>query len=416
MPDAEIIAVGSEMLTSQRIDTNSLFLTDQLNSLGVEVRRKLIIGDDRALLTGAIRHALRHAEIVILTGGLGPTEDDVTRDAAAAALGRQLLFSKEICNEIEARFRLRKRVMAEINKRQAYLVEGAEALPNSNGTAPGQWMEQDGHVVILLPGPPGELKPLFEKECMPRLARRLPGQVIRTRFYRVTGLTESDLDSLIAPVYSKYVNPVTTVLAAQGDIQVHLRARAATVEEADGLLAEVGDPIAELLGHRLYSRDGQSLEQVVGALLRERGATVAVAESCTGGMVGERLTSVPGSSEYFLGGILAYSDRVKSALLGVDAEVIAKHTAVSEEVAMAMAEGIRARTASTFAIATTGEAGPESATGAPVGTVFVGFSAEGCPAEARRYQMPGGRDRVRGFATQAALEYLRRKMLGTATG
>jgi len=164
MADAEIIAVGSEMLTSQRIDTNSLFLTDQLNSLGVEVRRKLIIGDDRALLTGAIRHALLHAEIVILTGGLGPTEDDVTRDAAAAALGRQLLFNAEICNEIEARFRLRKRVMAEINKRQAYLVEGAEALPNSNGTAPGQWVEQDGHVVILLPGPPGELKPLFEKE------------------------------------------------------------------------------------------------------------------------------------------------------------------------------------------------------------------------------------------------------------
>jgi nicotinamide-nucleotide amidase len=411
MPDAEIIAVGSEMLTSQRIDTNSLFLTDQLNSLGVEVRRKLIVGDDRALLTGAIRHALLHAEIIILTGGLGPTEDDVTRDAAAAALDRQLLFNAEICNEIEARFRLRKRVMTEINKRQAYLVEGAETLPNSNGTAPGQWIEQDGHVVILLPGPPGELKPLFEKECMPRLARRLPGLVIRTRFYRVTGLTESDLDSLIAPVYSRYTNPATTVLAAQGDIQVHLRARAGTAEEADALLAEVGDPIAELLGDRLYSRNGQSLEQVVGRLLRERGATVAVAESCTGGMVGERLTSVPGSSDYFLGGILAYSDGVKTALLGVDAELLARHSAVSEEVAMAMAEGARGRTGATFAISTTGEAGPESATGAPVGTIFVGFSTEGTAPEARRYQMPGGRDRVRGFATQAALEYLRRKML-----
>jgi nicotinamide-nucleotide amidase len=412
MADAEIIAVGSEMLTSQRIDTNSLFLTDQLNALGVEVRRKLIIGDDRALLTGAIRHALRHVEIVILTGGLGPTEDDVTRDAAAAALDRQLMFNAQICAEIEERFRQRRRVMAEINKRQAYVVDGAEALPNPNGTAPGQWMEADGRVMILLPGPPGELKPLFEKECMPRLARRLPGLVIRTRFYRVTGFTESDLDALIAPVYSRYTNPVTTILASPGDIQVHLRARAATAEEADALLAEVGEPVAALLGDRLYSRDGHSLEEVVGNLLRERGATVAVAESCTGGMVGERLTAVPGSSDYFVGGVLAYSDGVKASLLGVDAELIARHTAVSEEVAMAMAEGARSRTGARFAISTTGEAGPESASGAPVGTVFVGFSAEGGAPDARRYQMPGGRDRVRGFATQAALEYLRRKMLG----
>jgi nicotinamide-nucleotide amidase len=415
MPDAEIIAVGSEMLTSQRIDTNSLFLTDRLNTLGVEVRRKLIIGDDRPLLTGAVRHALLHAEIVILTGGLGPTEDDVTRDAAAAALGRQLVFSQEICTEIEARFRLRRRQMAEINKRQAYLVEGAEALPNPNGTAPGQWMEQDGHVVILLPGPPGELKPLFENECMPRLARRLPAQVIRTRFYRVTGLTESDLDALIAPVYSRYTNPATTILAAQGDIQVHLRARASTAEEAERLLAEVGDPIADLLGPRLYSRNGEALEQVLGELLRQRGATVALAESCTGGMVGERITAAAGSSDYFLGGFLVYSDRMKTELLGVDPGLIARHTAVSEEVAMAMAEGARLRTGASLAISTTGEAGPESATGAPVGTVFIGFSGADGQLDARRYQMPGGRDRVRGFATQAALEYLRRKILAIET-
>ena len=303
------------------------------------------------------------------------------------------------------------RQMAEINKRQAYLVEGAEALPNANGTAPGQWMEQDGHVVILLPGPPGELKPLFESECMPRLARRLPAQVIRTRFYRVTGLTESDLDALIAPVYSRYTNPATTILAAQGDIQVHLRARASTAEEAERVLAEVGDPIADLLGPRLYSRNGESLEQVLGEMLRRRGATVAIAESCTGGMVGERITSVAGSSDYFLGGFLVYSDRMKSELLGVDPELIARHTSVSEEVAVAMAEGARVRTGASLAIATTGEAGPDSATGAPVGTVFVGFSEAGVPPEARRYQMPGGRDRVRGFATQAALEYLRRKIL-----
>src|ERR1700730_3373981 len=175
--DAEIIAVGSEMLTSQRIDTNSLYITDQLNALGVEVRRKLIVGDDRALLTDAVKSALGHAEIVILTGGLGPTEDDVTRQAAADALGRELIFSQEICDGIEERFRRRQRKMAEINKRQAYVVEGVEGLPNANEPAPGQWIAHDGRVVIMLPGPPGELKPLFAQECLPRLTKLLPGQV-----------------------------------------------------------------------------------------------------------------------------------------------------------------------------------------------------------------------------------------------
>ena len=411
MPDAEIIAVGSEMLTSQRIDTNSLFLTDHLNALGVEVRRKLVIGDDRALLTDAIRHAVAHVEIVILTGGLGPTEDDLTRDAVAAALDCGQVFEQSISDAIEARFRLRGRAMPEINKRQAYRVEGAELLPNANGTAPGQWIERDGRVVILLPGPPSELKPLFEKQCMPRLEARLPAQVIRSRFYRITGLTESDLDQLIAPVYKHFTNPATTILAHQGDMQVHLRARCSTAEEAEKLLAEVGDPMEALLGTRIYSRDGQSLEEVIGTLLRERGATLCVAESCTGGMVAERITSVAGSSDYFVGGFLVYSDAMKTSLLGVDAQLLAEHTAVSEQAARALAEAARARTGATYAVSTTGEAGPQSATGAPIGTVFVGFAGPERPAEGKRFQMPGGRDRVRGFATHAALDYIRRRML-----
>jgi nicotinamide-nucleotide amidase len=411
MNDAEIIAVGSELLTSQRIDTNSLFLTDQLNSLGVEVFRKTIVGDDRAILTSAVRRALEDAGIVILTGGLGPTEDDVTRDAVAAALGRTLVFNQAICDEIEERFRRRQRKMAEINKRQAYLVEGAEPLPNSNGTAPGQWIEHDGRVVMLLPGPPGELKPLFQNQCLPRLIRRLPVQLIRTRFYRVTGLTESDLDSLIAPVYTKYTNPVTTILASPGDIQIHLRARCSTAEEADQLLEEVGGGIEAILGARIFSRNGESLEAVIGSLLRERRATLSVAESCTGGMVGERITSIAGSSDYFLGGFVVYTDRMKTDLLGVDAALLAEHTSVSEEAARAMAECTRARTGSTFAISITGEAGPESASGAPVGTVFVGFAGPTGPPHARRFAMPGDRPRIRGFATQAALDLLRRRIL-----
>ena len=409
--DAEIIAVGSEMLTSQRIDTNSLYVTDQLNALGVEVRRKMILGDNRALLAAAVQSAVKDAAIVILTGGLGPTEDDVTREAVANALGRELVFSQEICDGIEERFSRRQRKMAEINKRQAFVVGGAEVLPNPNGTAPGQWIALDGHVVILLPGPPGELKPLFAKECVPRLTRLLPAQVIRARFYRVTGLTESDLDALIAPVYTKYTNPSTTILASPGDIQIHLRARCGSEEDAERLLAEVGGPIEELLGRHLFSRNGDPLEAIVGTLLRERKATLSIAESCTGGMAGERITSVAGSSDYFLGGFVTYTDRMKTDLLGVDPNLIAQHTAVSKEVARAMAESARARTGSTFAVSITGEAGPESGSGAPVGTIFVGFAGPDEPAEALRFAMPGDRPRIRGFATQAALDLLRRRLL-----
>jgi nicotinamide-nucleotide amidase len=224
----------------------------------------------------------------------------------------------------------------------------------------------------------------------------------------VAGMGESDLDQLIAPVYTKYLNPVTTILAAPSDIQIHLRARCATAEEAEALLAEVGPPIEALLGDRIYSRNGDSLEAVVGAMLRD--ATLSVAESCTGGLLGQRITSVAGSSKYFLGGFLVYSDLMKEQLLGVDRHLIDTHTAVSEEVACAMAEGARQRTGSTYAVSITGEAGPESSSGAPVGTVFIAVSGPDHLLEARRLQLPGDRARVRTFAAQSALDFLRRKL------
>jgi len=408
--EAEIIAVGSELLTSQRVDTNSLFITDQLNALGVEVRRKMIVGDDRELLTASIREAIARVEIVILTGGLGPTEDDLTRDAVAAATGRKLIFRDDLRDAIADRFRRFNRKMADNNLRQAYAVEGAEALPNQNGTAAGQYLDHENCIVMLLPGPPHEMKPMFVDQCVPRLARRLPAQVIRTRFYRVAGMGESDLDQLIAPVYTKYTNPVTTILAAPSDIQIHLRARCETAEEAEALLTEVGPPIEALLGDRIYSHNGDSLEAVVGALLANKGATLSAAESCTGGLLGQRITSVPGSSKYFVGGFLVYNDFTKELLLGVDRHLIDAHTAVSQEVACAMAEGARNRTGSTYAVSVTGEAGPESATGAPVGTVFIAISGPDRPPESRRLQLPGDRARVRTFAAQAALDFLRRSL------
>ena len=410
--NAEIIAVGSELLTPARLDTNSLYLTAELNNLGVEVVTKCVVGDHLERLTEAIRRALSRSEILILSGGLGPTEDDLTREAMAQALDRKLVFHSEIAEALEQRFLRLKRKMAEVNKRQAFVIEGAEILPNDRGTAPGQWVEESGAVAMLLPGPPHELKAMFERQCLPRLARMVPKQVIRTLFLRVTGMPESDLDQLISPVYKKYENPATTILAANGDLQIHLRARCRSQAEAETLLAEVGGPIELLLGDRLYSRNGDPLEVVVGELLRRNGATVAVAESATGGMLGERFTSVPGSSDYFAGGFITYNNAMKTELLGVDPEILEAHGAVSQETAEAMAVGAQRRTNATYALSITGEAGPNPGSeGAPVGMVYVGI-ADAAGVHVLPRQFFGDRQRIRVFTCQMALDVLRRRVLG----
>lgn len=408
--NAEIVAVGSEMLTASKIDTNSLFLTDQLNALGVEVVQKCIIGDDRSRLSSYIADATRRSNILIITGGLGPTEDDVTRDAVASAIGREMTFRQDLCDAISERFAAMKRKMAENNRRQAFLINGAEPLPNDRGTAPGQYIIFDGVHIFLLPGPPRELKAMFEQQCLPKLLVLLPPMVIRTRFYRVSGMGESDLDQIIAPVYTRYENPVCTILAGAGDIQIHLRARCGTANEAEDLLEEVGSQIEPLLGRNLYTRTGETLEGFIGAMLRARGATVCVAESATGGLVGARLTSVPGSSAYFSGGFLTYTDEVKSKLLDVDEEMLKREGAVSEPVARAMAEGARKRLGSTYALSVTGFAGPDGGTEAnPVGTVFVGVADPG-GTEVKRFHFLGDRDRIRVLGAQYALDFLRRRM------
>ena len=412
--NAEIIAAGSELLTAERVDTNSLYLTAELNNLGVEVTAKAVIGDDRDRLAEAVRAALSRSALVILSGGLGPTEDDVTREAVALALDRRLVFRPEIAEQIEARFARMKRKMVEVNKRQAFVIEGADVLPNDRGTAPGQWIEESGGVAMLLPGPPHELKAMFERQCLPRLRRIVPDHSIRTLLLRVTGIPESDLDQLISPVYKKYLNPVTTILAGNGDIQVHLRARCASVGEAEALLAEVGAPIEALLGDKIYSRNGDPLEVVVGEMLHKAHATVAVAESLTGGMLGERFTTVPGSSRYFLGGFLTYSNAMKVELLGVDPQLLAHFGAVSPETAEAMAAGARRLTKATYALAVTGVAGPESGEdAAPVGTVYVALADPEKTVAVHR-QFLGDRTRIRMFTTQMALDVLRRRLMGRA--
>ena len=411
MKFAEIIAIGTELLTPQRVDTNSLYVTEQLNLLGVEVTRKQVIGDDRERLTEAIRSAIDRSHIIVLIGGLGPTEDDVTRDAVAAALGRPLILSLEQESTLITRFRQINRPMAKNNLRQAYLVEGAEAMPNPHGTAPGQYISIDRGALAMLPGPPREMKPMMKDQLLPRLRHVVPASVIRVRSFRITGIGESDLDTLIAPVYTRYTNPVTTVLSSPGDLFVFLRATGANEAEADALLREVGNPIAELLGERIYSENPEeTLETVIGRLLRKQIATVSAAESCTGGLIASRLTEQAGSSDFFLAGYVTYSEAQKIKLLRVPSELISQHTAVSEAVAKAMAEGARNMSGSTYGLSVTGYAGPTGGTEFdPVGTVYIGIAAPD-GTQVTRVRYGGDRYRTRMLATQGALDLLRRKL------
>ena len=408
--NAEIIAVGSEMLTPSRVDTNSLYLTGQLNNLGIEVVTKYVVGDDRDRLAATIRLAASNSELVILSGGLGPTEDDVTRDALALSLDRKQIFHQEISDAIEQRFRQMGRRMAETNKRQAFILEGGEVLPNDRGTAPGQWVEDSGCIFILLPGPPHELKAMFERQCLTRLTRLAPKEHIETLIFRVAGMGEADLDQTISPVYKKYQNPVTTVLAHNGDIQVHLRARCQSALDAVALLAEVGGQIEVLLGDRIYSRNGDSLEATVGEMLRKTRATLAVAESATAGGLADRITGVPGASEYFLGGFITYTKPMKVELLGVEPELLERFGAVSKEIAEAMALGARRRTGATYALSITGNAGPTTdGEQAPVGMVHIGLAGPAGLTSIHR-QFLGDRPRIRAFAGQMALDFLRRSL------
>jgi nicotinamide-nucleotide amidase len=413
--NAEIIAVGSELLTPFRMDTNSLYLTEQLNQLGVEVIFKSVVGDDFARLVAAAQHAFFRSDIVIFTGGLGPTEDDLTREAVADALGVQLRRNEEILGRIEQRFAARGWKMSANNLKQADVLEGATVLPNANGTAPGQWLcgKVDGRpqIVILLPGPPHELKALFEAECREQLKARLPVAYIATRVLKVAMLGESLVDVRVSPIYKKYGDVQTTILAGAGEIQLHFKSRAQTMEAAQARVDEAADAVEEELDDAVYSRDGQSLEQIVGYWLQMRNATLAVAESCTGGLLGERITSVGGSSRYFAGGAIVYANSVKTELAGVPADMIERHGAVSREVAAALAEGIRYRCEATLGVGITGVAGPGGGTPEkPVGLVYHALASDG-GTEVIERNFSGDRKRIRWFATTMALDMVRRKLM-----
>jgi nicotinamide-nucleotide amidase len=410
MLNAEIIAIGSEMLTPFRVDTNSLWLTERLNSMGIEVKLKTVVGDDEARLEETVRDALRRSEIVISTGGLGPTEDDITRKIFARVLQRRLVLHDEILDKIRARFARRGTPMPEINARQAMVMEGADILVNNNGTAPGLLIKEGGCTVVLLPGPPREMKPMFDDSVAPGLKQRAGELYIVRRKLSLFGLTESRTDELAAPIYTKYKNPSTTILFKDGQIELHLTAQARKPEEAEALNDEVAGQLEEVLGEYVFSRNDQTLEEVVGELLKWRGYTLATAESCTGGLLAGRITEVPGSSDYFLQGVVSYSNDAKKDLLGVPKKLIEQHGAVSEEVANAMAAGIRKRANTTFGIGVTGIAGPGGGSEEkPVGLVYIAL-ADDAQSTARKFVFPGDRVFIRTLSVNAALDMIRRRI------
>jgi nicotinamide-nucleotide amidase len=408
---AEIIAVGSELLTPDRVDTNSLFMTARLNQLGVEVTRKTVVGDELSALRNAFEESLQRVELVVASGGLGPTEDDRTRDAVADLLGRKLSRDPAVISMIEARFRKIGRTMSEVNKRQAMVPEGATVLANDRGTAPGLWLESNGRIVILLPGPPHELKAMFAAQVEPRLSRLVSGVRLVARELRVAGMGESDVDQRIAPIYLRHDDVQTTILAAPGEIQIHLRVWSTDTAAAERQLQGIQESIVLTLGEAVFTTAGESMEEVVGRELTMRHATIATAESCTGGLLAERLTRISGSSAYFLGGVVSYSNTLKSAWVDVPADIIESRGAVSSEVAIALADGIRRRTGATLGVGITGIAGPTGGTPEkPVGTVHVAI-ADASGSKERGVHYPGERDRIRWQASQTALDLVRRYFL-----
>ena len=416
---AEVVAVGSEMLTPTHVDTNSLFITERLNELGVHLQGKSVAGDDRTALKLMLADALRRSDLLIVTGGLGPTDDDLTRDVVAELVMQPLEYHPDIFEGIQRRFAARGLRTPEINRRQAMVPRGAVLLPNRNGTAPGLWLEHDGKFIVLLPGPPRELKPMFDEVVQQHLLAHAGHTRLVRRVLRITGQTESSVEEKMQPLYATWLSAdpriTTTILASLGQIELHLTAVAPAFEEAQRALETAVAEVKTAMGADLFSTHGETMQQMIGVLLRSRGLRIAAAESCTGGLVSARLTEVPGSSDYVERGVVAYSNRSKVELLGVPSALIDEHGAVSEPVAQAMARGMLSVSAADIAVGITGIAGPAGGTEQkPVGMVVIAAAwarQASVESRARTFNFVGGREMIRFQASQAALDMVRRWIL-----
>lgn len=408
----EIVAVGTELLLGQILNSNARYLSEVLARLGIDVYHQSVVGDNRARAAAVLRQALGRSDLVVTSGGLGPTEDDLTREAVADALGLGLEENPEARAVVESYFERRGRAAPAANRRQWTLPAGARALPNPNGSAPGFVVEKDGRLVVCLPGPPGELQPMVEAHVIPLLAAHpgRGGRVILSRVLHLGGIGEAAAERRVAHLLAG-TNPTVAPYAHPGQVDLRLTAKAATESEARALLAPVEAEIRARLGRHVFGADDETLESVVGDLLRRRGLTLALAESCTGGLVAGRITRIAGSSDYFLLGAVTYANAAKERILGVPSETLRRHGAVSRETALAMAEGARRAAGASVAVSITGIAGPAGGTPEkPVGTVYFGLAA----AEGRwwrRGAFLGDRETIRRWSAQEALYFLRSYLL-----
>ncbi len=409
----EILTVGTELLLGQIVDTNASWISERLAEAGIDVFYKTTVGDNWGRIEAAFRLAMGRADVLIVTGGLGPTEDDLTRDVLAAVLGWPLQLDPAVLRHIEERFAKRNIPMAENNRKQALVPAGAEVLPNPRGTAPGLLVKRDGCLIACMPGVPSEMKPMLVEQVIPRVRQALgiKGRIV-SRVLKTCGISESRVDQLIGDYFREMRDPTIGVLAHAGEIHIRLTCKGDDPVEITRKLDDLEAKIRARLGHRIFGRDEERIEAVVGRLLRAKQASLAAAESCTGGLLASRITDLPGSSDYFERGVVAYTVAAKQELLDVPAEIIRAHGVASVEVARAMAEGIRRRSPTTFGLATTGVAGPTGGTPErPVGLVCVGLAWDG-GAVAREYRMLGDRELVKYRGAQMALEMLRRHLLG----
>jgi nicotinamide-nucleotide amidase len=408
---AWIIAVGSEMLTPYRVDTNSLAITARLNDVGCDVRMKAVVADDIEELRSLFERGIGRVDLIVCTGGLGPTDDDLTRDAISASLGVPLEQDDAILSTIRARFERRGLTMPAINVRQAMVPRGGVVMANTRGTAPGLWLQRDRTGIALLPGPPREMQPMLDHVIQEYVGPRSGGRRLYRRVVRITGRPESDVDSVAQPVYSTWISarvPIaTTILATMGQIELHLTASADDPAAAAAALDAAVEQLRDVLGPSVYSVDGESMEVVIGNLLRRRQMTIAVAESCSGGLLASRITDVPGSSDYFDRGVVCYSNEAKEDWLDVPRALIRGYGAVSEPVAEAMADGVRARAATDVGVGITGIAGPGGGTPEkPVGTVAIAVATPHARA-VRTFLFSGQREMVKYQSAQAAMNMLR---------
>jgi nicotinamide-nucleotide amidase len=405
LPSAEIITIGTELLLGQLVDTNTVTIAAGVAGIGIDVYRQTSVGDNESRIAQALTQALERADIAVCAGGLGPTIDDLTREAVAAATGRPLVRDEAAVAELQAWFARVGRTMSSNNERQAMIPRGANILENPKGTAPGFALELGEKIIVAMPGPPRELEPMLHNKVLPLLARKYNlHSVIATRVLRTIGISESEIDTRIADLFRAGVNPSIAVLAHLGQVDVKITAKAPTLEQANALIDELAPEVKRRLGDHVFSDDGASLPAALGKRLRARGLTISTAESCTGGLLGELITSVAGSSEYYRGGVVAYSNEAKSKLLGVSPDLIARCGAVSEEVAAAMASGAAASFGSTLALSITGVAGPGGGTPEkPVGLTYIGLADARSGVSVRRLMIAGDREAVRHRASLNAL-------------